>query len=388
MSRLTLQLIFQSYLHAFVRDHQLTKCQRKAAKAIMICRTSAMGAHVYKCAQGHVVDVWYNSCKHRSCPQCAGIQIERWLERQKSRLIECPHYHVIFTIPTELNGLWVYNGTSLADAFFSNVRDTLIEMLSNPRHLGAKPGLLACLQTWGRDLSLHPHIHCLVTAGGLNELGEWIALKNPNFLLPGKAVAALFRGKMLESIRQAILNGSLRLPDGLHEQKALNLLNKLGRLQWNVHICERYAYGEGVVKYLAKYVRGGPLSNSRLVASDETGVTFQYTDHRDNMTKNMKLTHAEFIRRILMHVPETRLRVFRSYGLYYRRNVDLLNRCRAAFSQPPVKDPEFLTFEKYLERKGSTRSFLCPQCGGPVAIIEKHYRGGLYSELVSRGRAA
>ncbi len=388
MNSVTMQGILERHFPAYRLTHDVPKYQLRAADAMTKCRTAAMGYHASKCEQGHVIDIHYNSCKHRACPQCARIQIERWLDKQRSRLIKCAHFHVIFTIPKQVNLLWVYNSTLLADFFFCAVRDTLFKMLENPRHLGAKPGLHACLQTWGRDLSLHPHIHCLVTAGGLNELGEWVSLRHPGFLLPGKAVAAVFRGKMLYAIRCAIEAGLLRLPKGMHEQGALNLLNKLGRAEWNVHICERYAYGEGVVIYLANYVKGGPLSNGRLISSDSTGVTFEYKDHHDNKTKKMRLKHGEFIRRILSHVPEVRLRTFRSYGLYYRRNKDLLNRSRRHFSQPPVKDPDFLGFEEFLKRKGIERPLICSICGGGVAIIEKHYKRGAPCVLVPVRKAA
>ena len=388
MNSVTMQEIFTKYFPVYLMTHEVPPSQLRAADAIMKCRTSAMGYHKSKCAQGHVIDIHYNSCKHRACPQCARIQIERWLDKQRSRLIKCAHYHVIFTMPQQLNVFWVYNATLLADFFFCAVRDTLFKMLRNPRHLGAHPGLLACLQTWGRNLSLHPHIHCLVTAGGLNELGEWVSLRHPGFLLPGKAVAAVFAGKMLSAIRCAIHAGQLKLPEGMHEQQALDLLNKLGQAQWNVHICERYAYGEGVVTYLASYIKGGPISNRRLISSDATGVTFHYKDHHDKKTKTMRLNHEEFIRRILSHVPEVRLRTFRSFGLYYRQNKDLLNRSRRYFSQPPVQDPGFLSADEFLKRKGIQRRLTCPICGGGVAIIEKHYKRRARSVLVPARKAA
>jgi hypothetical protein len=385
---LNLQGIFNRHYADYLSKHKLPKYLLRAADAIMKCRTPAMGYHVTRCAEGHVIDTFYNSCKHRACPQCAWIQIERWLEKQKSRLIRCAHHHIIFTLPHELNRLWDYNSTLMSDLFFSAVRDTLFVMLENPRHLGATPGLLANLQTWGRDVSRHPHIHCLVTAGGLNRAGEWVHPRHPNYFLPGRAVAALFRGKLLGGLQRALAGGNLRLPNGTSKRDVQDLIDKLFQAEWNVNISARYPYGLGVVQYLAKYVKGGPLSNGRLISDCEAGVTYEYKDHHDGKTKQMCVSHEEFIRRILSHVPEVRLRTFRSYGLYYRRNKELLNRSRKVFSQPPVQEPPFLTFDQFLHRKGEGKSLLCPICGGRVASIERHYKARVRTVLLPGCKAA
>ena len=375
MERVTLQRIFQRHYPAYRERHVLPRYLIAAADAIMNCRTSAMGRHVWKCAQGHIVDVWYNSCKHRSCPQCAHIQMERWLELQTSKLLACAHFHVIFTIPEALNALWAYNARAMADIFFHAVRDTLFEMLANPKHLGARAGLLAALQTWGRDLSRHPHMHCLVPAGGLGEDGRWIALRNPKFLLPGMAVAALFRGKFLAMMRDALEECALHLPPGMGEQQVSNLLNRLGRDRWHVHVCEPYSHGEGVVKYLARYIKGGPIANGRLTSDDGDAITFSCKDTRDGKTRLICLAPEDFLSRILQHVPPPGLRCFRAYGIYYRGNRHLLDISRAHFGQGPVRDPEFLPFEQFLARKGAAKDFTCPECGGPAVTVEAHYRG-------------
>ncbi len=197
-----------------------------------------LGGHVQACPDGHFERVWYNSCKHRICPQCAYLQVERWLAKWKARLLNCDHYHVIFTLPHELNDLWLANVEAMSEIFFLCVRETLLEMLGDPQHLGAKPGIIATLQTWSQTLILHTHIHCLITGGGLSGTGEWIAVNNGS-LLPSKAVMKKFRGKLVSKLHKALDQGKLQLPKGKSLQQWKNQLNKLSQKKWDVYISKR-----------------------------------------------------------------------------------------------------------------------------------------------------
>src|SRR5262249_33419090 len=163
---------------------------RRAACPIGQRRTAALGGHVQACPDGHVSRIWYNSCRHRSCPQCAYLQTERWLVLQRARLLACDHYHVIFTLPHDLNPLWLANVPLMTTVLFQAVRDTLCTLLADPKYLGAQPGIIAALHTWSQTLMLHPHIHCLVTGGGLTPMGQWVAVRN-GFLLPARVVMAV-----------------------------------------------------------------------------------------------------------------------------------------------------------------------------------------------------
>ena len=191
---------------AFERSHPLPGYVRKAVWALLACRTAVLGGHVQPCPDGHFERVWYNSCRHRLCPQCAWLQIERWLATQKARLLACEHYHVIFTIPSELHDLWLANVAVMTTLLFASVRDTLLELLNDEHYLGAMPGILATLHTWSQTLRLHPHIHSLVTGGGLTRTGHWVAVRH-GFLLPSRVVMALFRGKLLAAVRQGLGQG-------------------------------------------------------------------------------------------------------------------------------------------------------------------------------------
>src|SRR5215475_9428228 len=341
MALVTLQTIFQDAFPAYEQTHPLPAHVRRAAHAIMQCRTAILGGHVQACPDGHMTRVWYNSYRHRSCPQCAYLQTERWLARQRARLLVCDHYHVIFTLPHELNPLWLANVSMMTALLFQAVRDTLCTLLADPRYLGAQPGILAALHTWSQTLVLHPHMHCLVTGGGLTAAGDWKAVRN-GFLLPARVVMAVFRGKMLATIRHALACGALTLPEPMGPQQVLNLLNRLGhprKTKWNVRIMERYRHGAGVVTYLARYLRGGPIKNARLVAFDGARVTFTYRTRQEGTAAPQRITLpvADFLQRWLLHVPMPQTRVVRSYGLYHHAHTEALAHCRAALGQPPVE---------------------------------------------------
>jgi len=327
-----------------------------------------MGGHVWGCPEGHFDRILYNSCKHRSCPQCAYLAIERWLDRQKARILACEHYHVIFTLPGELHELWRANGRGLTELLFRAARETLFELLRDPKYLGADPGVIMARHTWAQTLALHPHVHCLVTGGGLTAAGQWKAVKN-GYLLPGKVVRDLFRGKCLAFVRQALERGALAVPAGQRLQPQLNLLNKLGRRKWNVRIQERYPHGAGVLTYLGRYLRGAPISARRIVEADEHEVCFRYRDSRkaqhtgQRETATMRLPIAQFAGRVLQHVPLPGQRLVRSYGIYAGNRRADLDRCRAHLGQPAFEEPAARSWQECVAQLGQDHPERCPVCG-------------------------
>lgn len=367
----TVQHIFRQSFHTVAAGSKLPPHFYKAARQFSRCRTTELGGHIQACPEGHVERVWYNSCRHRSCPQCNQIQTERWLERQRARLLDCPHHHLIFTLPHELNPLWLLNSAVLMQRLFQTVRDVLTELLADPKYLGAEPGLLLALHTWGRSLSLHPHIHFLITDGGL--AGEQWQHPKGSCFLPARVVMAKFRGKFLWTLRCAIQRGELKLPGEASSERCLNLLNKLGRRKWNVHLRERYDHGAGVMHYLARYVRGGPLRNGQLIAVNETQVKYRYFAHHDGnaggkQASIMTLKPAAFIRRYLQHVPEPGRHTVRAYGLYATTKVPALNHARTLFQQPPLAPPAPLTWQAYFQRHTPQAGVHgCRVCGALLA---------------------
>lgn len=388
MPKHTTQEILQHGFEEYQRSHDLPSYVRKAARALMKCRTSALGGHVQSCPDGHFSRIWYNSCKHRLCPQCAFIQTERWLARQKARILACDHYHAIFTIPQELHAIWLGNITLMITLLFSSVRDTLFDLLGDSKYLGAKPGIIAALHTWSQTQTLHPHIHCLVSGGGLTDSGkaelsscQWISVKN-GFLLPTRVVMKRFRTILIKAIRKVYEQGKLRLPEGVRHQQFLNLLNKLQyKTKWNVHIRERYSHGEGVATYLARYMRGGPIKNNRIISFDGEKVTFDYRDNRDKngagkgKKKVMTLPTGQFIQRLLLHVPVPRMQVVRSYGIYSHTKSEYLALCCELLGQPPVKEAEFIDWQTYCAERGDKHPEKCPVCGRILICTVRFYRG-------------
>lgn len=371
----TLQRIFQQHFPALATERRLPPHWYRAANKLSRCRTAALGGHVQACPEGHVERVWYNSCRHRSCAQCNRLQMAQWLDKQRARLLACSHHHIIFTIPHEFNALWLHQTAAMMELLFQCARDSLLEMLGDERRLGrAEPGFLLALHTWGRSLSLHPHLHCLITDGGLSEQG-WQAPRGSCFL-PARALMAKFRGKFVATVRRALQCGEMTLPPTMPDIQMQNCLNKLGRTKWNVHLRERYGHGHGVVQYLARYVRGGPMQDSQVSPSAHDRIAFRYTPHGDGAAAPapsvMTMASDAFLRRYLQHVPEPRKHTVRSYGLYAPRKADCLNRARAAFRQPPVAAPAPQPWQAYFLRHAPQRGIhLCATCGGAMRQVRR-----------------
>jgi hypothetical protein len=273
---------------------------------------------------------------------------------------------VIFTMPDELRALWLANVRVMTTLLFATGHETLDQLLGDEKYLGACPGIIAALHTWSQTLVLHPHLHCLVTGGGLTDAGHWRPVRN-GFLLPVRVVMAMFRGKLLAALDTAVHEGTLTLPDGMTRRQWATLRNRLGRQKWNVHIRERYPHGAGVLTYLARYLRGGPLSNQRLVSCANGEVTFCYRVNGEGSTSARRglltLSIAEFIRRYLRHVPPPGTRVVRCYGLYAPTKGVALAVCRAQLGQEPVAKPACEDEQPEAQQDGAAPYERCPVCG-------------------------
>lgn len=362
MHTTSIQTILKTSFPAYERTHKLPSHIRRAARALINCRTAELGGHMQECPDQHYHRHWYNSCRHRACPQCNRLRLNQWLDRQTNRLVQCGHYHMIFTPPHDLCDMWIRNVRTMTDILFTAVRDTLFEFFLDDRHIGGKPGIIATLHTWSQTLILHPHIHCLITEGGLSD-GKWICRTKQGYLLPVRAVMAVFRGKYLAYIDNAIAKSELNLPDGMTVQKWKNLKNKLGRTKWNVHIRDRYEYGKGILIYLSRYIRGGSISNKRILSSTDNGVTFKHRISGTTKQGIMTLPTDDFIKRYLLHVPEPNTKVVRSYGLYAPTAKEELSLCRTHFGQTAVNTSVAPDWQSYCETKGEEHPERCPVCG-------------------------
>ena len=380
MGLITLQDIFCRASPDYECTHALPAHVRRAARAIMQCRTAALGGHVHACPDGHVARVWYNSCRHRSCPQCASLQTERWLALQRARLLACDHYHVIFPLPHDLHPLWLANVPVMTTLLLQAVRDTLYDLLGDPKYLGAPPGIIAALHPWSQTLVLPPHVHGLVTGGGVPPAGQWVAVRH-GLLLPVRVVMAVLRGKMLDAIRQAVARGALTLPKPMPPQQLDTLLHRLGhptQTPWNVWSMECYRHGAGVVTYLARYLRGGPLKHARLVAFDGACVTLLSRARHEGTAGSQRMTVpvADCLQRWLLHVSVPQMRVVRYYGLYHHTHADTLAVCRTALGQPPVAAPVCLDWQALCAQRGEAHPERCPTCGQLLVCTGVIPRGG------------
>lgn len=358
----TLQSIFKTSFDAYASEHRLPLKYHQAARAIMSCRTPEQGGHVQQCPEGHEAHIQYHSCRHRSCPKCNALPKAQWAQQQFKRLLAVDHYHVIFTLPHELLPLCRYNQRWFAKRLFDTVSDTLMSLARDDRQLGALPGMILSLHTWGRNLSLHPHIHCLITGGGLDSTGQWRNTQH-HYLFPARVIRALYKGKLLAALWDALRAGELQLPPDTSAPDHQKVFKAVARKKWNVRIQPPYRHGKGVMSYLARYVKGGPINDHRIIAADQRQVCFRYRDHRDGKDKTQPLPVAHFIGRILDHVAEPRQHVIRHYGLYGHKARDKRNLCRAQLGQCSEAKPEEIGWEEFLKQAHAKHQGECRHCG-------------------------
>jgi len=343
--------------------------QRAVVDAILACRTALLGGHVDECdACGHR-RISYNSCRNRHCPKCQGSAQTAWLEARQAEVLPVPYAHVVFTIPQMLAPLALENPAVAYDLLLRSSAHTLQEIAKNPKHLGARLGFFAILHTWGQTLVHHPHVHCVVPAGGLAENGAWRACR-PGFFLPVRVLSRLFRGKFVAGLREAFREERLELHGRLARYRSPaafeRLLHEACRTEWVVYAKPPFDGPEHVLAYLARYTHRIAISNHRLLHVDEETVTFRFKDYRSRRARSLTLTIPEFCRRFLLHVlPKGFVRI-RYYGfLAHGSRARLLASCRSALGEPEVDaDPD----AEHAERGDMflallpTHLGLCPHC--------------------------
>ncbi len=353
--------------------------QRAVVGRITACRTARLGGHVEECdACGHR-RISYNSCRNRHCPKCQGSAQATWLEARQADVLPVPYAHVVFTMPQRLAPLALQNPAVVYDLLLRTSAHTLQEIALNPKHLGARLGFFSILHTWGQTLVHHPHVHCVVPAGGLAEDGTWRACR-PGFFLPVRVLSRLFRGKFLAGLLEAFREGRLELHGSLTRYRDsaefMRLLHQARQTEWVVYAKPPFDGPERVLEYLARYTHRVAISNHRLLHLDNEAVTFRYKDYRSNRSRSLTLTLAEFCRRFLLHVLPRGLVRIRYYGF-------LANGCRArslSCCRRALGQPENTPVERELEQSEDNELFLgllpvslrlCPHCGsGPLRCVE------------------
>jgi predicted Zn-ribbon and HTH transcriptional regulator len=348
--------------------------QLKAFRAILRCRTAALGGHRDGCSRCGYQTISYNSCRNRHCPKCQAQARERWLAARERELLNNSYFHVVFTVPHELNLLALENPRLFYDLLFAASTQTLLEIASHPKHLGAEIGVIAILHTWGQNLLLHPHIHCVIPAGGLSpDHRRWVRPRYP-FFLPVKVLSRVFRGKFLAGLKR--LHGSKKLQCAgpaaalADPQQFAKLLRRLHRHDWVVYAKPAFGSPMQVLRYLGRYTHRVAISNHRLLAFDQERVTFRWKDYaRGGKQGQMTLPATEFLRRFFLHVlPKGFVRI-RHFGF-------LANRFRA--SRLALSRQLLASSSATEQRLGShdvcsVNAYLwhCPRCGASMIVIQR-----------------
>ena len=385
MSRPTLEVadIFQQYGVQWRQAHKghLSLGQLKTMSAIEHCRTITLGGHLLQCQSCKQTHIAYNSCRNRHCPKCQASAAQRWLEARQDDLLPVEYYHVVFTIPSEINSLAYQNKSVVYDILFKAVSKTLTLIAGDKKHLGAKLGATLVLHTWGSAMTHHPHIHGIVPGGGLSADGQqWIACK-PGFFLPVRVLSRLFRRLFLELLMKAYQKKQLHF---YHQLKLIescqafsHWLKPLGQKEWVVYAKRPFAGPKAVLAYLSRYTHRVAIANSRLVSLGNNKVTFKWKDYRHKegyQQKNMTLSVDEFIQRFLIHILPKQFHRIRHIGLFANasRKNNLAQIRQLLVEQEALTLSEVMAVtEKSKELEETIDLFYqCPECGGNMIIIE------------------
>jgi len=312
--------IFRAHGHAYRQAHALSRDQRAVMRAIEVCRTAVLGGHLDVCDRCGYERPAYNSCRNRHCPKCQSLSQARWIAQRKARLLPTPYFHVVFTLPAALRPLALANRRTLFALLFATASRTLLTLGGDPSRLGALLGITAVLHTWTRDLQFHPHLHCIVTGGGLAlDRHRWITARG-RYLFPVKVLSRLFRGKFLAALAQAYDKGELALrgpcADLADPSRFARFKDHLYRHDWVVYAKRPFAGATHVFHYLGRYTHRVGISNQRLQAIDAHAVRFATKNGR-----SVTLSPHEFIRRFLLHVLPAGFVKIRHYGLLASPNV-------------------------------------------------------------------
>lgn len=366
--RLELADIVRAHGATYTTTHRLAPVQHRALRAIATCRTAVLGGHQETCDHCGAVRVSYNSCRNRHCPKCQTLTKARWLAARKADLLPIPYFHVVFTLPHDLNALAQGNPRVIYALLFRAAADTLLTFGRDPRHLGGTIGITAILHTWGQTLTQHLHLHCLVTGGGVAADGaRWIGGRS-SFLFPVRALATVFRAKYLAGLRRAFDARELTFAGGtaaLADRPIFTgFLGQLRAVDWVVYAKRPFAGPEQVLDYLGRYTHRVALSNNRLVDHGDGRVRFRWKDYADHeRVKVMTLEVDEFLRRFLLHVVPRGFMRIRHFGLLANRTRrDTLRRCRALLDQPPVDDAPPESIPQLLHRLVGVDVTRCPVC--------------------------
>jgi Putative transposase/Transposase zinc-binding domain len=369
----------------------LSDQQRKVLRDIGLCRTAALGTHLERCDRYSYETLAYDSCRNRHCPKCQSSARDRWLLKQAASLLPVPYVHAVFTVPEQLMPIALRNQKVFYSMLFRAASETLLEIAADPRRLGARIGILAVLHTWSQNLQFHPHLHCLIPAGGLApDYSRWVAPKRHGFFLPVRVLSRMFRGKLLSFLKRSYRTGGLCFTGKLAALSAprtfYSLLASLRRKEWVVYSKPPFGGPEHVLKYLARYTHRVAISNGRLISVENGQVRFRWRDSRhNNRSSTMALDGEEFIRRFLLHVLPTGFVKIRHFGLLANRNRrHALSLCRLHLRSTQTDLTRLLN-----DQQRSALNRLCPRCRcGTLHVVALAIAGEQIGSLIRTQPAA
>ena len=384
--------ILRAHGEAFRRAHagRLSLGQLKVMSAIEACRTAELGGHVARCEACERLAVSYNSCRNRHCPKCQGQAAQAWLEERQADLLPVPYFHVVFTLPAPMAAIAFQNKALVYGLLFKAAAQTLTTIAADPKHLGARIGLIGVLHTWGSALTHHPHVHCIVPGGGVSPDGQrWVACRK-GFFLPVRVLSRLFLRLFIEKIAAAHAQGALSFFGelaGLADPQVFAAhLAPLRRTEWVVYAKPPFGGPAAVLAYLARYTHRVAISNHRLVSLDDHAVRFRWKDYRTAdptsgavKIRTMALSPDAFIRRVLLHVLPTGFHRIRHYGLLTSsRRAETIARIRQIIAAPiPVAAPQEHDANGCTEADEPRDDHRppCPCCGGRMILVERFAPG-------------
>ena len=387
--------IFRLFGPAYTESHsgQIPKRHLKAMFAIEDCRTSALGGHIDECDNCGALSISYNSCRNRHCPKCQSLVKERWILARKEELLPVEYFHVVFTLPEQLRPIALRNQKVIYNILFKAVSQTLLQLATDPKHLGAQIGFSAILHTWSQTMIHHPHIHCIVPGGGLSSDGNmWISTKKKDFLIHVFPLSKMFKGKFLSFLRKTYDSGKLVFEGKIsYLQKRSNfktLMDKLYSLKWNVNSKPSFDRPQKVLDYLSRYVHRVAISNDRILKLEGNQVTFRYWDSNQKKSRYMTLDAFEFIRRFLLHILPDNFVKIRHFGFLSNTNKKTkLLRCKLLLDtsiESKNLPNQQLTWQELLFKLTGKDPTLCPVCG-KGKMKSKRILKPLYSNSPSIG---
>lgn len=364
-----LRNIFSLFGKEYRKNHKLPLQQRKVMFAVEACRTSILGGHVDSCDNCNHKRISYNSCRNRHCPKCQKLNKEKWVEKLSCNLLPVKYFHIVFTIPSELNRLCLVNQKVMYDILFQCASQTILTLAKDKKHLDALSGLVAVLHTWGQNLMDHPHLHTMVPAGGWSEWNGYWKNSKKNFFIHVKVLSQIFRGKFLAALKTAYENEELKFEGEIKPLAQISnfktLLNLLYKKDWMVYAKEPFKNASGIIKYLGNYTHRIAISNERIQKIQEHKILFGWKDYKDGgKRKTMILPAEEFIRRFLLHTLPKGFCKIRYYGILASRNrKTILKKCKTAMAIKEQKSKfQGLVWYEVMKMVTGIDIFLCPHC--------------------------